>query len=463
MREHAQPPVIWQYESPNYEIASSLSSLSLVAPELPTQPQPPVVAPATRSTRRLPDIDEIDTQPPSALRQPRAYPLPVSQRPAAQESTSRALVAIQPNQAIEPQDAASWTAGAASNSAYARMIAGNARGDWRKQLAFNPLDRLRWWLLRPGRIESLLWLSGTILLMLVTGAMLFALAFSFQGTANITNLTAKSATSSNNTGGQARAKATPPPLQVVLTTPGPYAPGEYVDVRGQGFSPHNRVSFKLDGLYTIQDKHGNTALFPTDGRGTFGGTLWLGVGVNWSAGHHTIVARDMATGRLMKQSIVLVVSFNPVVPTTQATPATTVTPGITSTTTPSATTTPNPQGTPVNKTPVPTTPTPSPVPTHTPTVTPTASTTPTVTPTAKPSATATKAPSPTVTPTGSPHASNADLSNALSQSGEPPISTPLSTTTLLIWTMAACYCLSMILLGVAGVLYKRRPRPITGK
>ncbi len=380
LREHA--PVIWQYESPNYEVASSLPSLSLIAPEVPTQPQPPVVAP--RPTHRPQTIDEIDTQPPLVLRAPRAAPpLPATPPTTAQESTPRALIAMPPYPLREPQDAASWTAGTASNSIYAQVIAGDGRGDWRKQLAFNPLDRLRWWLLRPGRIEFLLGLSGTLLLILVTCALLFALAFSFQNMAGVASLTAKSVPTSSKTGGHARGKATPLPFVTPTTKAIP----------------------------------GTTTAGTTGTTGTTPTTL----------------------------------------PRSTPTPTTTTT----------ATSTPIPQGSPVNKTPAPTTPTPSPVPatptpSPVPTQSPTATTspTPTTTATPKPTATATKTVSPTVTPAGSPRASNTNLSNALNQSGEPPIDTPLSSASPLLWLMAACYSLSMILLGVAGILYKRRPQPL---
>jgi hypothetical protein len=53
------PPVIWQYESPDFEVESSLSALSLVV-DAPTRPETPASA---RLTKRLPHIDEVDTVP----------------------------------------------------------------------------------------------------------------------------------------------------------------------------------------------------------------------------------------------------------------------------------------------------------------------------------------------------------------------------------------------------------------
>jgi hypothetical protein len=452
-----QAQVIWQYESPHYDVASSLPSLSLLAPEVPTQPQAPA---APKLTRRLPAIDEVDTVPPISRRAPAPPALLAPQRalpaPAAQESTPRAIIPARQAVVVERQDAGSWTAGAASNSPYAQKIAHTARRDWRKQLAFNPLDRLRWWLLRPGRIEFTLWSGGSLLLILVTCALLFVLAFSFQA---LPGSPTKIVSLTGSPVAQAAGHGTTTPLSVAFTTPGPFAPGEIVGVRGQGFSHRARVSFMLDSASPVLDKNASPAVVTTDARGAFAATLWLGVGGHWTMGHHTIVVRDASSGRSFNLPIVLA---NTNGSTAATTPATQATPGVTPTA-PPATLTPIPQGSPVNKTPVPTptsaptlTPSPAPTltPTHAPTVTPTVGTTPT------PGSTATVTPAPSSpTPAASPHSSNVSLSSALNQSGDPPLNTPLSSASPLIWIMAACYCLSMILLGVAGVLYKRRARP----
>jgi len=54
-------------------------------------------------------------------------------------------------------DTISWTASQASGSPYARLISSRER---RKRhyigVSLNPIDRLRWWLLRPGHIEFIL-------------------------------------------------------------------------------------------------------------------------------------------------------------------------------------------------------------------------------------------------------------------------------------------------------------------
>ncbi len=122
--------------------------------------------------------------------------------------------------------------------------------------------------------------------------------------------------------------------------------------------------------------------------------------------------------------------------------------------------------TPAGPTPVPITPTP---PASTPTVTPTVGTTPTVTPTpgTTPTVTATLGTTPTVTPTAgttpgsiptaSPAASgNSNLGNALDHTGDLPLGKQLMYLSPWVWVMLACYSLSMVLLGLAGVLHKRR-------
>lgn len=444
-----------------------MSSLSLLAPEAPTQPQPPL---SPRQTRRLPDIDEIDTVPSSSpmptaaprVAAPLALPAPQHMQPASvQKSTTRAIIPAGQAAIVEQQDSGSWTAGAASNSSYAQLIATSPARNWRKQLGFNPLDRLRWWLLRPGRIEFMFWLSGTLLLILVTGALLFMLAFSFQGTGGVAGGEggpAKTAQSSEKATAQAQRHGTLPSLQVELTSPGPYSPGSRVGVRGHGFSHNNQVSFMLDDVAPILDQHGNTANARTDAKGEFSETLWLSVGPGWS-GQHNIVVRDVATGRRFDLPIKLMalpVNGTSASPTVPAAPST---PGVTLTALPAAPT-PTVHVTPVNKTPVPVSPTAAP--THAPTVTPTAGKTPTPTSTATPKPTAATTPpvTPGTTPAASLQAGNTGFGNALNQSGEPPIGTPLSSASPLVWIMAACYSLSMILLGVAGILYKRRPRAV---
>src|SRR5215470_13681714 len=169
---HATSP-IWQYESPNFQAESSLPALSLFVSEMPTQPE---VEAGPRTTRRLPRIDEIDTAPP----QPSRMLVPVTSQSSVAALSGPGSTSIDSFHGAAT-DPVSWTAGAASQSAYAQLI--SARGKRRQSrhaISLNPLDRVRWWLLRPGRIEFVLWLGGTILLVGVTCALLLVTAFSFE-------------------------------------------------------------------------------------------------------------------------------------------------------------------------------------------------------------------------------------------------------------------------------------------
>ena len=107
------------------------------------------------------------------------------------------------------------------------------------------------------------------------------------------------------------------------------------------------------------------------------------------------------------------------------------------------------QPTPVGQPPVPVTPTPHPV---TPTPTPTVGTTPTVTPTAATSPTVGTTPGVTTT-AGTTVGSG--LGNALDNTGDMYLDKQLTHLSPLVWLMIACYCLSMVSLGLAGVLHKR--------
>ncbi len=163
---------VWQHESPNFQAESSLPALSLLVSETPTQPE---MEAGAKTTRRLPRVDEIDTAPP----QPSKMLVPVTSQSnvAALSGPDRTSIDSQQTKGSDP---VSWTAGAASQSSYAQLI--SARGKRKKSprgISLNPLDRVRWWLLRPGRIEFVLWLGGTILLVSVTCVLLLVSAFSF--------------------------------------------------------------------------------------------------------------------------------------------------------------------------------------------------------------------------------------------------------------------------------------------
>jgi len=350
---------VWQYESPNFHAAGSVPVLSLLVSETPTQPE---LESRSKSTPHLPHIDEIDTVP--TLKDTHFFassralvPITSQYNMATFSGTGDTTVNVLASTESSPS---SWTSGAASQSSYAHHISSRSkRKNVRSTISLNPLDRMRWWLLRPGRIEFMLWLGGTITLVTVTCVLLLITAFSFE-----------------------------------WLTPG-----------SAGISSTNSAG-SFDG------SHQQATVTVTPGLA--------------STGTNTGTQRPITTS----------------VPST---PGRSSPPGVTPIPTSVASGGSGGQPTPVGQTPVPVSPTPGKTPTAPPTVTPTAS--PTVTPTAPP----------TVTPTASPAVSgSSNLGSALGYTGGPSLGKQLASLNPLVWVIIACYSLSMALLGVAGVLHKRR-------
>lgn len=440
---------VWQYESPDFEAAGSLPMLSMFVPEAPTQPQPPV--PNRATTRRLPNIDEIDTIPPRTVAAPTTDRAAMP-HPPLQGREQRALV-IAPQSAPVETGPRSWTAGVSRGSPSAQLI---ARSGGRKRLPrvhpFQPLDRARWWLLRPGRIEFILWLGGTLLLIGVTCLLLLVSALSFQWFAPLAP--AAPLASSANGGNAQQHRVAPdgnnPSLALVDTNS--IAPGQSFQLNGHGFRPALMIAFYFDGKVSLLNQKRQQAWVRTDARGTFLTTLWLGTNSTWSPGEHIIAVRDASGTPLTAIYIRLVSASTNTGTIASSSPVTGTTPGSIN----QATTTPIvPQGTPVNRPPVTVTPT------HTPTPSPTPAT-PTVTPTVSPTASPTPKNSPTpvpspagATPTaGVSPTANTGLGNALNDSGAPPAAR-LASVSPLVWIMVACYLLSMFCLCAAGIMYKR--------
>jgi hypothetical protein len=141
--------------------------------------------PSSRQACR--NIDEIDTLPsPGKLHH-------ATVRSHTQEAQTHASISVAPGVVRTPEmdmlehsqarlnstgaEPAPWTAGGAIASTYARRIAGHSHKRQGTN-TFHLLDHLRWWLLQPGRIEFLLWLIGTIILISITFTLLFAMAVS---------------------------------------------------------------------------------------------------------------------------------------------------------------------------------------------------------------------------------------------------------------------------------------------
>jgi len=430
-----------RHDSPSYEAVSSLSSLSLIIAETPTAPPR---MPARQRQTGVP-IDEIDTVPqrsdpptPGQTPQPltvdcadlaaagralvptspqRPAPLPgIDEIDTVPEGASRALQVPASEQRVVRVTAASWTAGP-------QAALTHSAGHTSRVRRFSLLDRTRWWLLRPGHIEFLLWLAGSVLLFGITFLFLLALALSVLVPApqRWGNFPSEQTPASS-----AATPARPADLHLQLAGSTTHASGSELHLQGQGFRPASQISFWLDGRWPLLDQHGGPARTQADASGRFAVNLWLGQGAPWSAGQHQLLAREMDNGQQAAISISLTAP----------------------TVTPVAQDTPLP---PVHPTPVPSTPTPiRPTPTAQPTPWPSA--TAGITPTASPAAT--NVPGTSVASPGAVNSSS--LGNDVHTGDGSSLFTRLLHLNPLVWVICMCYLLSMLFLGLAGVLRRRR-------
>jgi len=517
-------PTMWQYELPDYDAESSLSSLSLAYPEvtvdhtideLDTLPPP-----------RSRTIDELDTLPPpkqSTLAAQKssatsgrksakenAFSLPFAQSPEPQRRKSLTLptprtfseiATIPPNAAtvsaprvpvghtkrgllmgipapatvVESThsrlmaETASWTTGQGKNSLLAKRIASRAsdrKGQRKSSLSLNPVDRLRWWLLYPGRIEFLLWLSGTIVLVGVTCLLLFAtllstgwmnaslssiaVGVSDGGTAQMVSTPGSTSATGNpscNGSNVANPQCHPTTvitasgLQLTHADNGLLLADSPIYLYGRGFSPNNTVAFTYDAQLPCRPN-----VTRIDAHGAFFVSLLLGTGVK--AGTHTIVAFDTASGRAIRVDVSILPP--PIGKGIQPTPTSPL-PGVT----PTATTgVGDGFPTPVGQTPIPIIPTvgitPTAVPTQAPK--PTVGVTPTPTIGITPTIGVTPTVGITATPTRTTHVSSASLlTNALYEEN---VDGHITFNPWL-WVAILGYALSMTMLGLAGLLYRR--------
>lgn len=476
----------WQHESASYEAASSLSALSLIISETPTAPPR-----NQHQASHTEQIDEIDTVPQTS-RQTRAVPrsagvgqavtpgLPetpvppgslslrlnelsvpslalvlsettppvpfthvdeIDTVPEARPASSQELAPVQVTSREVTVDAASWTAGrSASSSLAARLIASHSPRHRRRRRAFNPLDRTRWWLLRPGRIEFLLWTFGSVLLFGVTFLLLLATVLSamLPGLQSGGNLPTSSVKASATAPGGTQASTTG--LRLTLVGKPSFPSGAEIQLQGDGFHPHSLVVFLLDGRLPLLDQSGKTAAIQTDASGRFAVKLWLGQGPEWSPGSHQVLARESTSGHQAALTITITAPATPASTGNQNTPAA-----------------------PANPTPTPVRPTATPIrPSPTPTTVPA---TPTSGTTATPASSPTSGPTrgSTATPvavggsaTPGQTQGSASLGNALTNEDSNSLFARLAHLNPLVWLIGFCYFISLFLLGLAGVLRRRR-------
>ncbi|QBD81897.1 hypothetical protein EPA93_40355 [Ktedonosporobacter rubrisoli] len=187
-------PVMWQYESSDYIAESSLPALSLVKRQ--------------KSARLA--IDEIDTLPPG--------------RAGSSEQQDRRMWA---NSAT--LEGCTTTANAQETVADYQALPGSQPSlqarTFHSSAARSTFDWLRWWLLYPGRIERVLWLVGTVLLVGVTGILLSVslLNIGIAGFCLPANSGRSAARTIATPAGNIGATSTPMPTSTSQATPTPEA------------------------------------------------------------------------------------------------------------------------------------------------------------------------------------------------------------------------------------------------
>lgn len=406
---------MWQYETPNYQVESSLPSLSLIEQEAARVH--PIDKLATQPPRisQQPDISEVSTLPPRPAR--RATP---TKHFRAFLSTIPTIPPPQKRPSISPPTPD-------------KPLPQHAEHEPR----FNPLDSLRWWLVRPGRIESLCWIAGTILLFSITSLLFYVTLLSTgvlhtgptpQAKNMVMLMPCATPLGQDTTGNNCISASASNGLQLIIFNDGPFMTGGGVHVQGQGFQPRGNVTLLHDNNQPCEP-----GTLQADPHGMF--TINMLFNEDWKPGDHHLVINDTVS----KRSIVLTFTL-----LARPTPAPTIAP----TATPSPT--PLPYKPPLKQ------------PTHPPII-PTQPVQPTPTTLPRPTATPTEN-SPTSSPT--PDASPTSTNNESSVPGGDrtaisTISNVISGATPhqdLYWLVLSGYAISLALLITALLLARFRRR-----
>jgi hypothetical protein len=325
---------MWRHESPDYQVESSLSSLSLVS----VDDSPPAVRP--------PSIDELDTLPPARRRQrdemlparparknwpqhdyyglvPRPRDVselttnPPPPVPSAKLRDEQFVVSSLTEDVIEADTLFSTAIPLREASPVLHPVSGRlpipingSRLEKRQEfsLALHPLDRVRWWLLYPGRLELLLWVTGTALLVAITCVLLFVTTIGL-GIVSIGHSTGALSTASAAQCVGAPVSAgvghcdsstamSPAGLKITLQNTTALLTSTPVQLRGDGFSPRGRVTFSYDN-----NRSCSPASVQADGHGTFIVTLTLAGQPALRPGHHRVVVYDQARGQSVSLDI----------------------------------------------------------------------------------------------------------------------------------------------------------------
>ena len=183
--------------------------------------------------------------------------------------------------------------------------------EYRPSFALHPLDRVRWWLLYPGRLELLLWIVGTALLVAITCVLVFVTTISLGivsigHSANtpsdsvLTTQCVSSAASNSTANCDSSTASSPAGLKITLLNTTALLTSTPVHLHGQGFSAQGRVTFTYDNN---QPCHPDS--LRADEHGAFIVDLTLAGKSSLHPGRHRVVIHDESR----KQSVSLTILF----------------------------------------------------------------------------------------------------------------------------------------------------------
>src|SRR6266496_4001319 len=182
--------------------------------------------------------------------------------------------------------------------------------EYRPSFALHPLDRVRWWLLYPGRLELLLWMAGTALLVTITCVLLFVttislgiVSFGHSATVGSTASAAQCVGAPVSAGAAQCDSSTaisPTGLKITLLNTTALLTSTPLQLSGQGFSPQGRVTFMYDNNQLCSPR-----TLQADAHGQFTVTVTLPEKPSLRPGHHRLIVDDQAR----KQSVSLDILF----------------------------------------------------------------------------------------------------------------------------------------------------------
>ncbi|GAC1621071.1 MAG: hypothetical protein NVS4B9_12120 [Ktedonobacteraceae bacterium] len=274
------PPAtaIWQYETPRYEVESSLSSLSLAISEATRLHHPP--------------IDEIKTIP-------------------------------QVSKALSTEERRGSGSGRGGRREYTPVTTQSIdiaelktapefvqRQDVLQASILHPFDRFRWWLLAPGRIEFILWIFGTVVLLCVTVILVFMMVASMgllpgdaqQNRASSICSTGDSVQKKNAQGETCTLStvSSSSGLRITMVNGDLMETGSVLQLRGQGFHPLGRISITRDANLPCVP-----SMIQANERGDFAVTMKLDGKAYWGAGRHQVKINDLDSKNAIVFNIML--------------------------------------------------------------------------------------------------------------------------------------------------------------